>query len=412
MQSEPPPTRTATGTPPVRIEKLVYGGEGLGRIDGQVVLVPFVLPQEQVLVTTERVKRGLLRGSALTVLEPSPERSIPRCEYFGTCGGCHYQHAEYAFELEQKRQILLETLLRGSGIRYHDEIRIISGDPWFYRNRIQLHFSEDMSGFHQAGSHRVCAIDHCYIASPVLVEVIGAFRKAVARPEWPAFLRTLEVFTNGNEIQLTVVEAARPVAARFFEWCRQFLPSSTGDPIRYPAAGFDFQISRRSFFQVNRHLIEALVEEVNGNAAGAEAIDLYSGVGLFSLPLSRRFQTVTAVERGGSAFHDLEWNISHAGTNIRVARASALEFLADLQQAPDLVVADPPRAGLGPDVTGELLRLRPAKLVLVSCDPATMARDVKRLLTAYRIERLTLVDLFPRIYHFETVVHMQRESTG
>lgn len=409
---EAPPTRTATGTPRVRIEKLVYGGEGLGRIDGQVVLVPFVLPEEEVSVTTEQVKRGLLRGSALTVLEPSPERIIPRCEYFGTCGGCHYQHAAYAFELAQKREILLETLLRGSGIRYQDEIRIISGDPWSYRNRIQLHFSEDKSGFHQASSHRLCAIDHCYIASPVLVEVIAAFRKAVTLPKWPAFLRSLEVFTNGDEIQLTVVDATRPVAARFFEWCREFLPSSTGDPIRYPAAGFDFRISRKSFFQVNRHLIDALVEEVNWNAGGEEAIDLYSGVGLFSLPLSHRFRKVTAVEQGGSAFHDLESNAAQAGTNIQVARASTLEFLADLQQSPDLVVADPPRAGLGPDVTGELLRLRAAKLVLVSCDPATMARDVKRLLAAYRIERLTLVDLFPRTYHFETVVHMQREAHG
>jgi len=412
MQSGTPPTPTATGTPLVRIEKLVYGGEGLGRIDGQIVLMPFVLPEEEVSVATQQVKRGLLRGSALTVLEPSPERIIPRCEYFGTCGGCHYQHAAYAFELEQKRQILLETLLRGSGVRYQDEIRIISGDPWFYRNRIQLHFFEDKSGFHQAASHRLCAIDHCYIASPVLVEVIAAFRKAVARPEWPAFLRSLEVFTNGNEIQLTVVDTARPVAARFFEWCRQFLPSSTGDPISYSTAGFDFRISRKSFFQVNRHLIEALVEEVNGNVEGEEAIDLYSGVGLFSLPLSRRFRTVTAVEPGGSAFHDLEWNTAQAGTNIQVARASALEFLVNLQETPDLVVADPPRAGLGPDVTGELLRLRPGKLVLVSCDPATMARDVKRLLTAYRIERITLVDLFPRTFHFETVVHMQREATG
>jgi len=115
----------------VRIEKLVYGGEGLGRIDGQVVLAPFVLPHEEVSITTERVKSGLLRGSSLKVLQAAPERVVPRCEYFGTCGGCHYQHAQYEFQLAQKRAILLETLRRGGGINYEGDISGISGDPWF-----------------------------------------------------------------------------------------------------------------------------------------------------------------------------------------------------------------------------------------------------------------------------------------
>ncbi|HEY7303316.1 MAG TPA: class I SAM-dependent RNA methyltransferase, partial [Bryobacteraceae bacterium] len=408
MQSEPTLEIGTARTTLAHIEKLVYGGDGLARIDGQVVLVPFVLPGEEVSIATARVKNGLLRGSVLNVPRPSAERIVPRCEYFGACGGCHYQHAAYAFQLEQKHQILLETLLRVGGIRHSGEIRILSGDPWFYRNRIQLHFSGGRSGFHQAGSHRLCAIDHCYIASPLLVEVIAAFSTAATRREWPAFLRSLELFTNGSEIQLTVVDSTRPVAARFFDWCRTLIPSLTGDPIRYTAAGFEFRISRKSFFQVNRYLTDALVEEVVGNVNGDEAIDLYSGVGLFSLPLSRRFRSVTAIERGASAFRDLEWNAARSGTNVRIAKASATEFLASLQQSPDLVVADPPRAGLGPEVTAELLRILPGTLILVSCDPATMARDLKKLLAAYRIERLTLIDLFPQTYHFETVVHLER----
>lgn len=399
--------QTATAT--VRIEKLVYGGDGLGRIDGQVVLVPFVLPQEEVSITTARVKSGLLRGSALAVLEPAPDRIVPRCEYFGTCGGCHYQHANYNFQLEQKRQILLETLRRVGGINYDGEIQLISGDPWFYRNRIQLHFAERASGFHKAGSHDLCAIDHCYTASPKLVEAITQLSKAVTRPEWPAFLRSVELFTNEGEVQLTVVDSACSIAARFFEWCSTFLPSLTGGPIQYNAAGHDFQIGRRSFFQVNRYLIDALVEEVVGKAEGNEAIDLYAGVGLFSLPLSKRFQKVTAVERGRSAFRDLERNAGQIGTNLRVIFSSAEESLSAVESAPDLIVADPPRAGLDSAVTSELLRIRAATLILVSCDPATMARDLKKLLSIYRIARLTVIDLFPQTYHFETVVHLERQ---
>ena len=396
-------------SPAVHIEKLVYGGDGLGRIDGQVVLVPFVLPDEKVSVTTARVKNGLMRGSAPKILNSAPERIVPRCEYFGTCGGCHYQHAEYAFQLEQKRLILLETLRRVGGIDYHDEVRLIDGDPWFYRNRVQLHFAKGVSGFHMSGSHDLCAIDHCYIASPKLVEAINELSKAVSRPEWPAFLQSAELFTNEIDVQLAVIESMRPVAARFFDWCRTFIPGMTGEPIQYAAAGHNFQISRRSFFQVNRHLIDALAGVVTEKVNGEDAIDLYAGVGLFSLPLSTQFQRVTAVERGGSAFRDLETNAAQAGEKLTAVRSSAEEFLSTVQTAPDLIVADPPRAGIDRAVTGELLRIKAAQLVLVSCDPATMARDLKKLLAAYRIERLTLIDLFPQTYHFETVVHLQRQ---
>jgi 23S rRNA (uracil1939-C5)-methyltransferase len=391
----------------VRVEKLVYGGEGLARLDGQVVLTPYVLPGEDISIQTERVKSGLLRGSVLEVLENAPERVIPRCEYFGTCGGCHYQHADYAFQLEQKRQILLETLRRLGGIEYEGEVKTISGEPWFYRNRIQLHFADGKSGFRQAGSHKLCAIDHCYISSPVLVDAIAKLCDAVKRPEWPSFLQSLELFTNESEIQLNIVDSARPVAARFFAWCDTFLPSLAKGPLEYAAADFRYRISRGSFFQVNRFLIDALVKEVIGDAEGDHAVDLYAGVGLFSLPLASRFRTVDAVERGSSGFRDLEWNISQNPANVRAVRAPAEEFLQTLRMPPDLILADPPRAGLDRDVTAELLRVRARRVTLVSCDPATMARDTKKLLADYRIAKVTLIDLFPQTYHFETVLELE-----
>ena len=393
----------------VRIEKLVYGGDGLARVDGQVVLAPFVLPGELVSLRTRPVKTGLLRGSDVAILEPATQRVIPRCEYFGICGGCDYQHAEYTYQLEQKRAILRETLLRLGGLEYQGDIQVLSGPEWEYRNRIQLHFADRQVGFHRAGSHQLCAIDHCPISSPKLNEVIAKLAWAVKRPEWPKFLQSLEVFTNESYIQLNIVDTTRPVAARFFEWCGTFLTGLAKNAIGYEAHGHRFEISRGSFFQVNRFLIDQLVNEVIGEAHGRSAIDLYAGVGLFSLPLAERFEEVQAVERGGPEFRDLETNVAQSGARLRCHKSSAEELLAGVDSAPDLIVADPPRAGLGKDATAHLLRIRPPQLKLVSCDPSTFARDTRTLLEAYRIERLTLVDLFPQTYHFEVVAHFERK---
>ncbi len=403
----PRPIDKTSGPPTnVQIEKLVYGGEGLARIDGQVLLAPFVLPGELVSLRTEQVKTGLLRGSDARIVEPARERVAARCEYFGTCGGCDYQHAEYAFQIVQKQVILRETLQRLGGVDYHDEIHVVSGPPWEYRNRIQLHFAGGNVGFNRAGSHELCAIDHCPISSPTLNEAIRKIAWAVKRPEWPKFLRSLELFTNETDLQLNIVDSIRPVAARFFEWCGTFLSGLADSAVEYETLGHKFRISRGSFFQVNRFLIDQLVNEVIGESRGETAMDLYAGVGLFSLALAARFEKVHAIERGGAAYRDLELNASAAGEKLHTARRSAEEFLTSVDSTPDLIVADPPRAGLGKETTAQLLRIRPRALKIVSCDPATLARDLRKLLEAYRIERLTLVDLFPQTYHFEVVVHL------
>lgn len=390
----------------VQIEKLVYGGDGLARIDGQVVLVPYTLPAEELRITTRRVKNGLLRGTPGELLQPSPARVKPGCEYFGECGGCHYQHADYAHQLECKTEILRETLARTGGVHFEGEIRTVSAEPWGYRNRIQLHFANGKAGFHRAGSHDVYGISHCPISSPFLNEAIAQFSTAVRQPQWPKFLRSLDLFTNESELQLTIADSTRPVAARFFEWCGTFLPPLAPAAIEYAAAGHVFRISRGTFFQVNRFLVDKLVEEVTRDVEGSKALDLYAGAGLFSVPLAEKCGELTAVERGGPAFRDLEWNTQNHG-NIRSAKGSAEEFLSQLEQRPDVVVADPPRAGMDKHATAELLRLKPEWLVVVSCDPATLARDCKALQAAYRLERVTLVDLFPQTYHFETVAKLR-----
>jgi 23S rRNA (uracil1939-C5)-methyltransferase len=396
---------TQTGRVTVPIEKLVYGGEALGRVDGQVMLIPFALPGEGIDVRPERGKGTILRGRGARVLKSSPHRVTPGCEYFGSCGGCHYQHAEYGYQLEQKAAILRETLKRLGQISFSGEIGTIGGEPWGYRNRIQVHVYRGELGYRRAESHELCPIDHCPISSPKLNEVIGHLRTAMRSPRWPGFLRSLEIFTNETDVQLTVMETGRPIAARFFEWCSE-IPGVLPGSLHYGATGQSFRVSSGAFFQVNRFLIEDLVKEVIDDYQGGKAFDLYAGVGLFALALSERFKRVDAVERGRRAYEDLVWNAGKSGTLVPL-RAPTEEWLADAESAPDLIVADPPRAGLGPAITGQLLRIRAGRVVIVSCDPATLARDLKALTIAYEIRRLTMLDLFPQTYHFETVAHLE-----
>ncbi len=415
-ESDQPQNKAADAAPKklLRIEKLVYGGDALARHDGQIVLTPFVLPDELAEVETRPAKGGLLRGSAAKVMEASPHRVQPGCEYFGNCGGCHYQHAAYEYQLQQKQAILRETLKRLGGFEYDAEIKTISAEPWGYRNRIQLHFDQRLRmGFRRAESHELCPIKRCPISSPKLNEVITVLHQAVARREWPDFLRSLEVFTNETDIQLHIVESNRPVAARFFTWCAEILPGFVPAALEYNAAGHRFRISRGSFFQVNRYLVDALVDEVVGQVDGeaaqrGTAIDLYAGVGLFSLPLAARFERVIAVERGGTATRDLEWNVSQLDSNVEAIQSATEDYLRGVTTTPDRIMADPPRAGLGKEATEQLLRIEAPRLVIVSCDPATLARDLKLLQAKYSVERMTLVDLFPQTFHFEAVVHLAK----
>jgi len=183
--------------------------------------------------------------------------------------------------------------------------------------------------------------------------------------------------------------------------------------LEYSAAGHRFRISRGSFFQVNRYLVDALVDEVVGPCDGAAAtsgtaIDLYAGVGLFSLPLAARFERVIAVERGGTATRDLEWNTAQWKSNVQAIQSATEDYLRGVTEPPDRIMADPPRAGLGKEATEQLLRIEAPRLVIVSCDPATLARDLKLLQAKYSVERVSMVDLFPQTFHFETVVHLSK----
>jgi 23S rRNA (uracil1939-C5)-methyltransferase len=386
----------------VTVEKWIYGGGGLARIapgpDGkrQVALVPFTLPGEKV-----RIEDAGVHAKLLEVIEPAPERVAAPCPIFGRCGGCHYQHAPYEFQLARKAEILREQLRRVGKIDYAGEIAIVSGPPFGYRNRVQLHIEGGRIGYLAAGSHELVAVEgECPISSPRINQAIAAVRARLKFPRFPRFVRSLELFANETDLQVNVLESDRPVARPFFEW---FESSVTID---YPTPFGSFRVSPRSFFQVNRFLIENLVETALGASQGDLALDLYAGVGLFAIPMARKFGSVAAVEGGASAARDLEFNAARAGAGVRVEHARVENYLSALDAAPDFVLADPPRAGLGKNVVAELLRLRPPRLTIVSCDPATLARDLATL-PAYTIERLIMVDLFPQTFHMEAVAQLK-----
>lgn len=375
-------------TEDLTIEKLVYGGDGLSRVESKVVFTPYVLPGERVRAEIGRIKNDLWRGQLSEVLELSAHRVNAPCPYFQRCGGCHYQHADYDFQVAQKRVILREALERVGKIKFDGEIAAITGEPWGYRNRAQLHIENGEIGYYEHGSHKLCAIDHCPIVSPALNAAISTLKGNLAR-----ITATVELFTNEGAMQINVQDRIPQSVYRVFE------SLGSNGPLEYDG----FQVSRNSFFQVNRFLIDPLVECAIGGAGGASAVDLYAGVGLFAARLAKTFSKVTAVESSNSAFRDLEHNVPGVTAENRTTE----DYLTALDDKPDLILADPPRAGLGKHAVRELIRILSPRLNIVSCDPATLARDLQALLAGgYKIEKVTFVDLFPQTFHIETVVHL------
>lgn len=360
----------------------MHGGAGLARLPAdaqgrrEVVFVPFTLPGERVLVELDGRRARLLK-----VLEASPDRSAPGCEYFGRCGGCQLQHAGYKRQLELKREILLETLQRTGGVAWTGEVQLHAAEPWGYRNRIRLQAVPGVGvGYYEAASHRVLPITHCPIASPALNHGLAGLE---ARQR--------------EEIELAVNNRDRGLEEEA--------------PLEFEVAGRDYRVSPGAFFQVNRFLAAELVEAVTGGMGGTTAVDLFSGVGLFALPLTETFARVEAVEAHPVAAGDLRHNLAAAhGAGVTVAAMPALDYLRRRPVGPvDLVIADPPRAGLGAALTQALVELASGRLRLVSCDPATLGRDLRPLLAAgYAVTELHLFDLFPQTAGIEAVVKLER----
>ena len=419
----------------VEIAKPIYGGAFLARVEGKAVFVPLTLPSEQVRIRIAQDKRGYSTAEPEEILTPSPHRIAPHCPHFGACGGCHYQHTGYEAQLAFKQSILRETLER-AGVQPPEEISVLAANPWAYRNRIRLAFdSQGNAGYRGRNSHVVIPIRECPIAAPLLVQTALASAETIRALPWSSAPTEISFFSNADESALLAsASTSSRDPGRFVQWARALaerIPAlmgaeliaqapagkqmrtiaewTWGSPsLTYRAAGFDYRVDRGAFFQVNRWLVDALVDRVTAGQSGKLAWDLFSGVGLFARKLTGSFERVIAVESASASKAAVEHNLQ--GTTGEAIHAETLAFLRRRsKEKPDLVVADPPRAGLGPEIATLLAEIAAPKLVYVSCDPATLARDLRPLIASgYQIHSLTLADLFPQTFHLETVVHLRR----
>lgn len=454
----------------LEIDKLVYGGDGLARLPadgpgspiragstrigvgehgrGKAVFVPFVIPGEQVDATVVASRSGFTRAKLDRVLTPAPERINPECPYFARCGGCHYQHIDYAAQLRYKAEILRETLRRTAKVELQQEISVHAAEAWAYRNRTRLHIRHQPQfalGYFRYGSHALLPVEQCPISSALINRTIAAVWTLGREGKVPDSLHGLQCFADHADRKLliegyvhpgTSAEEVQPFAAALHSSLAEIvgvvvLPASPvedesrqrapltsthsetaqaigSDELTYQAAGSDYRVSGGSFFQTNRYLIDELVEAVVGSRTGRSAIDLYAGAGLFTRHLARNFDHVLAIEISPHSFNDLRHNVPE---NVKCIRMTTEAFLAEraAKLAPDLVVLDPPRAGLGEKATKALCRMSAPRVTYVSCDPATLSRDLRVLLeSGYRVEQAHLLDLFPQTYHMETVLHLLR----
>jgi 23S rRNA (uracil1939-C5)-methyltransferase len=418
----------------VEVEKPIYGGNFLARYDGKAIFVPLALPGEQVRIRITDSKSGYSTAELAEIITPVPERINPRCPHFGPCGGCNYQHTDYATQLAFKQAILRETLER-AGVSAPAEIATLAADPWAYRNRIRVAFdAAGNPGYRGRRSHAVIPIRECPIAAPLLVSAAKAAAEILARV--PANLRPHEVllFCDPTESALLATFfTAEPTQLRLDSIARALrdcIPALKGaelatggrpghppralaqwgaTSLTYHAAGFDYRVDHGAFFQVNRWLIDAFVANVVLGHSGTDAWDLFAGVGLFARQLTLQFDKVVAVESATASISALAANL--AGTGGQAVPMPTLEFLRQNRtgRRPDLIVVDPPRTGLGAEINGVLVEIAAPHLVYVSCDPATLARDLRVLLAGgYTIASITLADLFPQTFHLETVVHLLR----
>jgi 23S rRNA (uracil1939-C5)-methyltransferase len=410
----------------LRIEKAIYGGDGLARIPaGKTVFVPGTLPGELVEATIANDRRSFATGKLDAILEPSAERVAPGCEYFPRCGGCQYQHAGPAFQLQMKLDILKETLERAH-VAIPNEIASLNGPAWGYRNRIRLQAKGRRLGYLQRGSHTLLPVTHCPIAAPVLEQAITVVERVAGLED---LCEEVEFFTNGEQDQLLIClwpgQRQRPreqALEAFAERVRVELPPLIGvglftqqnmkywgqRSLSYTVCGIPYQVSLGSFFQVNRFLLPELLQLVVKDRSGRIAWDLYAGAGLFARALD--FDFVTAVESEGFSSDDLKKNLESRPH--QVVRSNTLDFLSSQSSAqvkPDLIVVDPPRAGLGKEICSHLSRIAAPNIIYVSCDPATLARDLQTLLeSGYFLQTIQLVDMFPQTFHLETVTVLVR----
>ncbi|MFL6228973.1 MAG: class I SAM-dependent RNA methyltransferase [Pyrinomonadaceae bacterium] len=390
----------------VEIERVVPGGAGMAHARGLTVFVPLAAPGDVLRVRVERVKGRVAFAALAEVITPGRERVEPPCPYFGRCGGCDFQQLTYAAQLAAKVEIIRDCLRRIARLTPPANILITpSPAAWHYRSRARWQHDARARhlGYYELASHRVVDVAECPVVVPELQDALARLREDFAgRDSTAVEAREFEAVAGDDGVSLLPPLDDREATER--------VRAVAGESYRFDAA---------CFFQINHALLEALVNAATRDEAGESAVDLYCGVGLFTLPLARRFARVTGVEGNAAAAAYARRNLSDARlANAEIKMAPVGEWLAQRASklAPvDLVLLDPPRAGAEHGAVEGIVALRPRRIVYVSCDPATLARDLRELSAhGYALASLEAFDMFPQTHHVETIARLTRgeESEG
>jgi 23S rRNA (uracil1939-C5)-methyltransferase len=394
---------------------MAHGGAALGRHEKRVVFVPYALPGETVRAEIVEDKGRYAFARLVDVLAPSPDRVVPPCPYYGPggCGGCQWQHVEYQAQLRLKRDVVADQLVR-IGSLADPPVRpvIADGSGWAYRNHARFHPAADGGlGFLSAGSDEAVSVDECRILHPLLAGLYASLDlefEGLLQLSLRAGVATgdrMLVFEMVDDLP-PALESDLPVSCVLLLSDGRHANLIGSNHVSEVVCGRTYRVSAPSFFQVNTGQAERLVERVLAYLdlkRGETVLDAYCGVGLFTLPIAEVAGLVVGVEAAPAAVADLLENCAGLD-NVDVIEGPVEAVLPELDVPLDAAVVDPPRAGVDRFALDALVERRPARLVYVSCDPATFARDAKRLVRAgYRLVEVQPVDLFPQTYHVESV---------
>ena len=404
----------------ITIEGMAYGGDGFGRsADGKMLFVPHTAPGDTITCEPLEEHARWAKAALVDVLEPASERTTPRCPHYGECGGCHYQHLTYPAQLAIKTDIVRSQLRRIGNIPEPPVLAAIpSSTPWHTRNQLQFHQdAEGRLGYHRTGSNQVLPVETCLLPQDVIAEL------------WPRLeldplpgVKRIAIRADSDENAMIVFHSRTPAdvemhmdAPASVAWVSSRGTQILGgeDRLRYRVRERDFLVSPASFFQANSNMIETLVAQVFSllNLQPGETLfDLYAGVGLFSAFAAEAGAIVVAVESSPAAAEDFALNLDEFDT-VSLYQANTALALSEIPGRADAFVLDPPRAGMSREARQALINLSPPRMVYISCDTATFARDARRLIEAgYALRSVQPLDLFPQTFHIEQISYWEKSE--
>jgi 23S rRNA (uracil1939-C5)-methyltransferase len=422
----------------VTISSMAFKGYGISRLDRQVIFTPYTVSGDKAWIELVEQKRNYAMGRLKKLIVPSPWRTRPLCIHFGTCGGCQWQHIEGKKQAEIKKDILQEILQRLGGQKEIPPITVISSPKSYgYRIRVQLKTEGTTFGYYRERSHHMVDIEHCPIAHPLVNQLI-----LLLRDEFPSLSRFEEVEINVSPQEekgvlilhsLSFNQEMKRIAKQFFQnhpilkgiaINPKGRAASLGDPsLTFSVSldregekkGLSLRTSPESFFQVNLEQNQALIQSVLKSSEVTEeesVLDLYAGIGNFTLPLALDAKEILGIEENGKAVEDARFSIERNGiTRCHMIRGRVEEVLRHWKrEEPDLVILDPPRTG-AKEAANQIARLKPKRIVYVSCEPTTLSRDLRLFSqNGYHLDRLSLIDMFPQTYHMEVVALLSLKS--